>query len=172
MRTFVLSAFLLLLGNPLRAEDPDAEAGLEDVSADEKLELERATEELADIHERIRKGDLPRILFDFDSWDVNSESGPTLDLIAALLRRNPRIKLLITAHTDSIGSERYNIYLSGKRAKAVKGELVKRGVPPPSIRFRGKGFSQPIADNNTEAGREKNRRVEFKLLSRWWSSVY
>lgn len=131
-----------------------------------------AEEELALLQRRIDREDLPKVQFEFDSWKVRPESAPTLDLLADLLRRNPQLKLFIAAHTCAIGSEEYNLRLSQRRAKAVKGELVKRGIPPPSIRFRGKGFSEPVADNDTPEGREKNRRVEFKILKRWWSAVY
>lgn len=129
-------------------------------------------EELAQIHKRILKGELPEIQFDLGSWKIRGESYPTLDLIADILLRNPRYKLLVFAHTCDIGTAQFNLEISLKRAKAVKGYLVRRGVPPPSIRFRGKGLSEPIADNSTQEGRTKNRRVEFKLLKRSWSSVY
>lgn len=157
----------------------DAKEGIHlDLPADnERLPTSRRQEkdpaaELAEIQEKINKGELPKIEFDFDSAKIRKDSFPTLDAIANLLLRDPEHKLLITAHTCNIGSAEYNLRLSYRRAKSVKGYLVKQGVPPPSIRFRGKGFSEPIADNGTEAGRIKNRRVEFNLLKRWWSSVY
>jgi len=59
-----------------------------------------------------------------------------------------------------------------RRAKAVRDYLIKKGVQPSSMRYRGKGFSEPIADNGTPEGRERNRRVEFLLFTRDWSSVY
>lgn len=135
-------------------------------------ELADAQEELREIQRRVDKGDLPKVQFDFDSDALRPEATPTLEAIADLLRRNPRLKLVIFAHTCNLGSEAYNLRLSQRRAKSVKGYLAKRGVPPPAMRFHGKGFSQPIADNSTEEGRIKNRRVEFQLLRRWWSSVY
>lgn len=71
-----------------------------------------------------------------------------------------------------MGSPEYNENLSVRRAKAVKAYLVKQGVPPPSIQFRGKGLTEPIADNKTEEGRSRNRRVEFTLVQRDWDAVY
>lgn len=134
--------------------------------------FQKASEELAEIQRRVDKGDLPKIQFGFDSDKIRADSFPTLDAVADLLRRTPRYKLLLFAHTCNIGSEDYNLTLSRRRAKSVKTYLVKRGILPPSIRYRGKGFSEPLADNGTPEGREKNRRVEFRLLQRWWSSVY
>lgn len=132
----------------------------------------RAREALADIEARIARGDLPKIQFDFDKADITPESFPTLDLIAQVLSQNLRLKLLALAHTDSIGTEEYNLDLSERRAKAVKEYLVKKGLPPPSIRYRGYGFAHPLADNSTEDGRAKNRRVEFRVTTRDWNAVY
>ena len=141
-------------------------------SDNERIRFRDAADELADIQRRVDRGELPKIQFDFDSAVIRPDSYPTLDVIADLMRRNPRLKLLALAHTCIIGTKEYNLDLSRRRAKSVKTYLVKQGIPPPSIRFRGKGFSEPIADNSTEEGRRKNRRVEFRLLKRWWSSVY
>jgi OmpA-OmpF porin, OOP family len=131
-----------------------------------------ARRELTALETRIARGDLPKILFEFDSDKVELNSATTLDLIAQLLLNYPTLKILIFAHTDNIGSEEYNLDLSERRAKSVKTELVKRGIYPPSIRFRGRGFSQPIATNETDEGRAQNRRVEFRLNPREWEAVY
>ncbi len=95
------------------------------------------------------RGELPRIQFEFDSAKTTLESHSTLDLIVDILLRNNKLKMMVLAHTCSIGSEQYNIDLSLRRAKSVKAYLVKHSVPPPSIRFRGMGYSQPIAENAT-----------------------
>lgn len=139
-------------------------------SADEQER--RAREAIEDIERRIESGDLPKILFEFDKAEITPESAPTLDLIADVIVRNPKLKVVILAHTDSVGTEEYNLDLSERRAGAVKTALAKRGVPPPSMRFRGFGFSRPVADNATDAGRAKNRRVEFRVTGRDWPSVY
>lgn len=141
-----------------------------DASAEEQERRARAA--IEDIERRIETGDLPKILFEFDKDEITPESAPTLDLIAEVIRGNSKLKVVILAHTDSVGTEEYNADLSERRARAVKTALAKRGVPPPSMRFRGFGFSRPIADNSTDAGRAKNRRVEFRVTGRDWPSVY
>lgn len=139
---------------------------------EDEAEERRAREELADIVKRVETGDLPKIQFEFDRDEITPESAPTLILIANLLLKNPRLKVICLAHTDSVGTSEYNLDLSERRAKSVKEDLVRRGVPPPSIRFRGMGYSRPIADNSTDEGRAKNRRVEFRVTYREWEAVY
>lgn len=132
----------------------------------------KAREALEDIERKISRGDLPKIQFEFDKAEITPESYPTLDLIAEVLSRSERLKLFILAHTDSVGTEEYNLDLSERRAKAVKEFLVKKGLPPPTIRYRGYGFARPLADNSSEEGRAKNRRVEFRVTTRDWDSIY
>jgi outer membrane protein OmpA-like peptidoglycan-associated protein len=79
------------------------------------------------------------------------------------MKANPSFSLLIVGHTDSQGDEAYNQRLSEDRAESVKSYLVKKGVGEISITAEGKGESEPIADNNTAEGREKNRRVVFSV---------
>lgn len=155
---------------PLSLED----APLRPAAASNPIDDEerQAQEALQDIEERVRRGDLPQIQFAFDSADITPRSFATLDQIAQLLLSNGRLKLRILAHTDSIGAETYNLDLSQRRAKSVKAYLASRGVPPPSMRFQGYGFSRPVADNSTDEGRALNRRVEFKITTRDWNAVY
>ncbi|MDE2040039.1 MAG: OmpA family protein [Elusimicrobia bacterium] len=134
--------------------------------------LRSPQEELALIIARIKRGELPRIQFRFDSDKLQLSSYPTLDAIADLMLNYPKAHMMVWAHTDNIGSEPYNLDLSLRRAKSVKAYLVQRGVPPPSIRYRGYGFSKPIATNATPEGRALNRRVEFHMTSRDWNAVY
>ena len=139
---------------------------------DDEAEERRARQALIDIEKKIEKGDLPKIQFEFDRDEITPESEPTLELISKLLLKNPRLKMIILAHTDSVGTEEYNLDLSERRAKSVKSDLVKRGVPPPSLRFHGMGYSRPLADNSSDEGRAKNRRVEFRVTYRDWETVY
>lgn len=132
----------------------------------------RAQEEIADIEKRVDDGDLPKIQFAFDSDAITPESDPTLDLIAGVVLSNPKLKIFILAHCDSVGTEDYNLDLSRRRAKSVASYLVKKGIDPPSIRYHGYGSSHPIADNATAEGRAKNRRVEFRITTRDWNAVY
>ena len=136
-------------------------------------EAERsAAKAIRDIQDRIVRGDLPKINFEFDKDEITPESDQTLDLIAQVLRSDEHLKLMIWAHCDAIGTDEYNLDLSQRRAKSVKTYLAKRGVYPPSMRFHGYGATKPIADNATDEGRAKNRRVEFYIMSRDWRAVY
>jgi outer membrane protein OmpA-like peptidoglycan-associated protein len=139
---------------------------------DSEDEERRAREALADIQSKVERGELPKIQFEFDSDAITPESDPTLSLVAQLLLKNPRLKVICLAHTDSVGTAEYNLDLSERRARSVKKFLVKEGVPPPSIRFKGMGYSRPLADNSTDEGRAKNRRVEFRVTYRDWDTVY
>ncbi|MCV5900774.1 OmpA family protein, partial [Escherichia coli] len=77
--------------------------------------------------------------------------------------KRPDIKVEIGGHTDSKGSDAYNLSLSDKRSKSVKDYLVSKGVAAGRMTTRGYGESMPVADNNTDEGRELNRRVELKV---------
>jgi outer membrane protein OmpA-like peptidoglycan-associated protein len=167
MRAALLaSAVLLAAGcggsSPLLIDD--------DRTADR--EEKKAQESIMEIERKVRRGELPKINFEFDKDEITPESYPTLDLIADILLANPRLKVIALAHTDSVGTEEYNQDLSERRAKSVKEYLVKRGVPPPSVRFKGFGFSRPVADNGTAEGQAQNRRVEFRVTTRDWKTVY
>jgi outer membrane protein OmpA-like peptidoglycan-associated protein len=80
-----------------------------------------------------------------------------------VLNQYPQTNILIAGHTDSTGSESHNQQLSERRAEAVKNALMSNGVSPMRMRTVGYGESRPIADNNTEAGRQLNRRVEITI---------
>ena len=142
------------------------------VKRDNELEERRAKEALAEIEKKVEGGELPKIQFEFDKDEITPESDPTLNLVAELLLKRPHLKLIALAHTDSIGTEEYNLDLSERRARSVKSYLVKKGVPPPSVRFKGMGYSMPLEDNSTDEGRAKNRRVEFRVTYRDWEAVY
>jgi outer membrane protein OmpA-like peptidoglycan-associated protein len=128
--------------------------------------------ELIAIERRISKGLLPKVQFDFDSDAVLPLSHRTLDVVADWMLRHPDRKIRITAHTCAIGTEEYNLELSERRAKSVKAYLVKQGVPPPSLRYRGAGLAEPLVANDTDRHREINRRVEFRVTKRDWDSIY
>lgn len=176
MRTLPLFAVLLMAacaGSGSGAPKPlfvDERRPAEELTPEQQER--RARERLEDIERRIERGDLPKILFEFDKDEITPESAPTLDMVADAILASPYLKLIILAHTDSIGTAEYNEDLSERRARSVKTALAKRGVPPPSMRFKGFSFNRPIADNSTDAGRAKNRRVEFRVTSRDWPSVY
>lgn len=102
------------------------------------------------------------ILFDFDKDVVKPESKPTLDEIAKLLQAKPDMKLKIVGHTDNKGTAEYNLDLSTRRAANVVAALTSvYGIAPGRLTSEGAGLTQPIASNDTEEGRAKNRRVEL-----------
>jgi outer membrane protein OmpA-like peptidoglycan-associated protein len=94
---------------------------------------------------------------------IKSSSYPTLIELADYLKTIPALELTLEGHTDSQGDEDYNLQLSKGRANAVKLYLTQKGVEQNRIKAKGYGETKPIADNNTRQGREKNRRVEFKI---------
>jgi len=107
---------------------------------------------------------LDNIYFDFGKSDIKKESYPELDKIVKLLFDNSGIKIEISAHTDNVGSDDYNLKLSQARAESVLNYLVMNGIQGNRLTAKGFGSSKPIADNGTEQGRQKNRRVEFKII--------
>ena len=104
------------------------------------------------------------VLFVYGKYDIKPEGYPILDEVVSVLKQNPEVKLEIQGHTDSIGSAEYNQRLSENRAKAVMDYLVRHGIEPGRLRAKGYGFTQPVALNDTEEGRAKNRRVELKRI--------
>jgi OOP family OmpA-OmpF porin len=100
--------------------------------------------------------------FDFDKDTLRPESKPTLDEIAKLLGDKQGLKLQIVGHTDNKGTADYNIDLSNRRAGSVVGALADGyGIDESRLSSSGKGFNEPVASNDTEDGRAKNRRVEL-----------
>jgi len=105
------------------------------------------------------------VLFDLGRANIQKQSFPLLDEVAALLKSRPDINLLeVEGHTDNRGARAYNQDLSDGRAKAVVDYLVKKGVPQRRLRSRGFAFDRPVASNADALGRAKNRRVEFQIL--------
>ena len=105
------------------------------------------------------------VLFDFNKYEVKNKVKGSLNALAKALEENPDIRIKIDGYTDFIGSEGYNLEISVKRANAIKDYLTNRGVKPSNISIEGYGKQNPIASNQTETGRAKNRRVEF-IISR------
>ncbi len=106
---------------------------------------------------------LKHIYFEFDKYELMPRSYVELNKLLKILMQNPSIHITIVGHTDSIGSERYNLWLSRKRAQAVWQFLVDSGIAPERLQYRGEGKAKPIASNLTESGRFQNRRVEFVI---------
>lgn len=104
------------------------------------------------------------ITFEFNRSDVNAKFYPVLDKVAATLVEYNQTTINVVGHTDNIGSDSYNMELSRKRADSVARYLQSRGVDWNRLVVSGAGKSQPVASNDTEAGRAENRRVEITLV--------
>jgi outer membrane protein OmpA-like peptidoglycan-associated protein len=108
---------------------------------------------------------LSDVLFEVDRADLKVGAYRDLSRLAEFLRQHPEREVLIEGHTDSTGSEAYNLSLSERRAEAVRRFLLQQGVAPERIIARGYGESLPLAPNTTAAGRQQNRRVEVVILN-------
>jgi outer membrane protein OmpA-like peptidoglycan-associated protein len=107
---------------------------------------------------------LNNVFFDFDKSDLRPESDVELDRVVKLLKENPGIVIEMSAHTDSYGSDDYNMSLSDRRAKSCMEYILSKGISPDRITSKGYGETKPIAPNDTDENRQLNRRVEFKIL--------
>jgi len=114
-----------------------------------------------------RKGSitLEGVTFEVNSARLTADSLTILHGIAADLEKYPRLQIELQGHTDSSGSDKYNLTLSQQRANAVQAQLIEQGVSASQLVARGYGEAQPIDDNATEAGRARNRRVVMLVVS-------
>lgn len=106
---------------------------------------------------------LRNIFFDFDKATLRPESTAELDRLIGLLNQYPKLKIEISGYTDNKGSQAYNQTLSQSRAKSVVDYLVAHGIAADRLTFKGYGMENPIASNDTDEGRQLNRRTEFKI---------
>jgi OOP family OmpA-OmpF porin len=102
--------------------------------------------------------------FDFDKSVLKAEGKAKLDDLVGKVKGINLEVIIAVGHTDSVGADAYNQKLSVKRADAVKAYLVSKGIEKNRVYTEGKGEKQPVADNNTSAGRSKNRRVEIEVV--------
>jgi outer membrane protein OmpA-like peptidoglycan-associated protein len=102
--------------------------------------------------------------FDFDSAVIKQGAEDEIARIAAVLIKYPQTNISIEGHTDSKGAEEYNMNLSKSRAEAVKNALIGRGLSSSRLQTIGFGESKPVATNDTEAGRQQNRRVRIVIV--------
>ncbi len=105
-----------------------------------------------------------RIHFDVDKATIRPQSLPKVDNFAQFMLSHPQLRAIITGHTDSDGSDSYNMRLSKRRAEAVMNRLIALGVSPNRLKARGMGERQPVASNSTPRGKALNRRIEAKLI--------
>ncbi|WP_431608627.1 OmpA family protein [Chryseobacterium sp. 'Rf worker isolate 10'] len=103
--------------------------------------------------------------FAFDSSNLTSVAQTNLDKLAQVLVSNPDTNINIYGYTDSVGKDAYNLSLSQRRADAVKSYLVAKGIASGRMFTKGEGKNMPVASNDTDEGRAKNRRVEFAITA-------
>jgi outer membrane protein OmpA-like peptidoglycan-associated protein/Tol biopolymer transport system component len=106
---------------------------------------------------------LNNIFFDFNKTVLKQESQTELRYLTNLLKHNDKLKIDISGHTDNVGSDSANLVLSAGRANAVRDYLIGQGIEPTRITAHGYGERVPLVSNDTDEGRMKNRRVEFRL---------
>ncbi len=105
------------------------------------------------------------VLFPYNSADVLPAGRENLRQLATSLRNYPGTTVLIVGHTDSTGSDEYNMGLSYRRAEGARAFLAAQGIDANRVRVEGRGESEPVADNSTDAGRQQNRRVEIAIFA-------
>ncbi len=138
------------------------------VSGVEKMEVAKPLVAIADGKETSnieldRSYIFKNVLFEFDRSSLLKSAKNELEKVYTLLRSNANLKIAIDGHTDNVGSVAYNQQLSQLRAKAVANHLQELGVPKERIVWQGHGGNSPITENETEQGRQQNRRVEFTI---------
>ena len=104
------------------------------------------------------------IFFDFDKYELKSESMSSLRRLVKFLKENPNVNILITGHTDNVGSPGYNLQLSLQRAESVQKYLVDEGMHPARVLVEGKGDKEPVVPNTTAQNQALNRRITIKVL--------
>jgi len=114
-------------------------------------------EDKIEIHEKVQ--------FEYNSANILEVSHSLLNEVADVIKKMARIKKIqVEGHASSDGNDDYNMKLPDKRAKSVRAYLITQGVPEAKLVAKGFGETKPIADNATEEGKEKNRRVEFNII--------
>jgi len=129
------------------------------------LKMEGMKQEVAasEMFEALKKDGFIALYINFETGKsvIKPESQPIIDQINEMLKQNPDLKVSIEGHTDNVGNEKSNQTLSESRAKSVMTALVSKGINASRLKSKGWGQTKPVADNNTEDGKAKNRRVEI-----------
>jgi OmpA-OmpF porin, OOP family len=161
----------------LEAERMKKEAESKTLDAEQaRLQAEKAKEELAKIQKdmaelQAKQTDrglvltLRDVLFETGKAQLLPGAMRTIEKVADFLIKNPQRNVLIEGHTDSVGGDEYNQILSEQRANSVRSGLIDYEVPPERITIKGYGKKYPVASNDTESGRQQNRRVEIVILN-------
>jgi outer membrane protein OmpA-like peptidoglycan-associated protein len=137
----------------------------------EQINIPESTKRQEIVHDialvRAEKGAkvvLSNIFFDFNKSTLRPNSCKALNSLLSMLKQYPTMVVEISGHTDNVGSMEYNQKLSENRTNVVRDYLVRNGINPKNIAAFGRSFRQPIASNDTEQGRQMNRRTEFKIV--------
>ncbi len=109
---------------------------------------------------------LNNIFFDTGKAELRPESSPELDRIVTVLNDNPKMTIALNGHTDNVGTAESNIKLSQDRADSVREYLISKGIEPDRVASKGFGETKPVATNDTDAGRQQNRRVELLIVKK------
>jgi outer membrane protein OmpA-like peptidoglycan-associated protein len=107
---------------------------------------------------------LNNIFFDVDKYELKPRSIPELEKIVRFMKENAQVSVEVSGHTDNSGQAAYNQQLSERRAQSVYNYLIEKGIPKNRLVTRGYGRDKPIASNDTESGRQQNRRIEFRIV--------
>jgi OOP family OmpA-OmpF porin len=105
------------------------------------------------------------IRFDFDKASIRPESEQYLDMFVMILQKFPKMRISIIGHTDNVGNAEYNLQLSKARAESVAAYFKKHGIDASRLTCEGHGHRQPLVDEDTDAARAMNRRVEFDITA-------
>ena len=105
------------------------------------------------------------IRFDFDRSTIRPESEEYLDMFVTLLHKFPKMRISIIGHTDNVGAAEYNLKLSKERAESVAAYFKKKGIDSSRLHCEGYGDRKPLINENTDAARAMNRRVEFDITA-------
>jgi outer membrane protein OmpA-like peptidoglycan-associated protein len=157
------------IGNYMDKQEQEMRQALANVEA---ASVQRERQVLEEAERGRVQGDLDVLTVTFKSdfmFDVNSSTilpgaYDELNRVAKVLNQYPQTNITIAGHTDSTGTEEYNLRLSQRRAEAVKNALVGMGVSAARMTTIGYGESKPVAGNATEAGKQQNRRVEIRII--------
>jgi outer membrane protein OmpA-like peptidoglycan-associated protein len=151
------------------AEQAKAEAAKEDAERARAATAALRAQLLQQLNSVLQTTDSPRglvvnmgdVLFAFGKYDVKPDTKITLAKLAGIIQSHPGLHLAIEGHTDNIGSDEANMRLSQQRADTVREFLVQQGLAADTVTAVGQGKAEPVADNSTNEGRQKNRRVEI-----------
>jgi len=139
-------------------QQTEFEQELANERAQHQIEIERQQNEI------LKLTMSSEVSFDFNAATIKSTFYSPLNKIADIMNRYPQTQIVVVGHTDSVGSEQYNLDLSLRRANAVADYLITRGVMNSRMGTEGHGEMEPIASNTTVAGRAQNRRVEIFVV--------